>query len=161
VIVGFSRAGNPLSYLIRAVTRTNVSHAWMMLPVQGVELVFQSDTRGVNLEAYERFKAGNTVVNLYDVDLDFTPTMPELFEELGAGYDFGGLLGQPVVMLGQTLGRHWANPWQSEGRWYCSELVAHLMQKAGAELPAPPAAIRPDTLRVLLDKAPFAKPVPV
>lgn len=160
MIVGFSTSKHLLSGLIRFVTRSSVSHAFMRFRVAGHDVTIGADHRGVHAESWERFKKTSTVISQYVVDLPWQPLIPEVVADLGAGYDIPGFFGQAVVMFGTVFGKHWDNPWQKEDQWYCSEFCANLLSLAGESLPFKPSVITPEILLGLMAKSPHATELP-
>lgn len=144
--VGFSTTDKLLSQLIRLATRSKVSHAYFRTTLLSRPVVVHADWQGVTVTDYARWLRANSVVAEYRIDAPILPMVGELFEHLGAGYDWGGLVGQGWVLLGRLFGRTWANPLQSNDRWYCSELVADSLRQMGAQLPWRPEAASPEDL---------------
>lgn len=134
VKIGFSTArNNPLSSLIRAFTGSKASHAWMLLRVQPFdrEMVFEATEWGVRLIPWEVFRRRYRIVAVFEPKVPLDAAMTRAGAHLGAYYDFAGLVGMAVVMLGRWLRRKWRNPLNAARAMWCSELVAHVLRWAG------------------------------
>ncbi len=133
--VGFStpKRFNPLSWFIRKVTGSKVSHAFFVYHDQDfdIEMVMEAHELGFRLTPFDHFKTKNQLVGLFvpvtpiDVGLKYVAT-----RYLGTTYDYGGLLGESVVMLGRWLKRKWKNPLRGSKNVFCSEAVCIAMQKS-------------------------------
>ncbi len=133
VRVGFSTSrNNPISWVIRKVTGSRTSHAWLLLEVQpfGQEMVLEASEFGVRLIPLDAFQRANAIVACFSPAHTLDQAMPEAGRWLGAAYDFGGLFGMAVVMLGRWLRRKWRNPWHSSRSLFCSELVVKVLEWA-------------------------------
>ncbi len=68
-------------------------------------------------------------------------------DQLGAGYDYAGLLGMTRVMFWWLLfKRKVKNPFQSRSKWFCSEFTAQVLRDAGCLLLDEPGDIDPGRL---------------
>ncbi len=134
VKIGFSTArDNPASFLIRRISGSRASHAWLLLRVDpfGQEFAFEASEFGVRLVPWSAFRRQNRIVAVFEPAVPLEPAMPRAGELLGAYYDFTGLVGMAFVMLGRWLKRKWRNPLNSAKAVWCSELVAHVLKWAG------------------------------
>jgi hypothetical protein len=156
MVVGFSTTKAWISWIIRKMTGSPVSHAFLRFAVGGYDVVLQADHRGVGVISWKRFAGACSVVAQYGMRLPWEGLLPEIVDQLGTGYDVGGLVGQGVMILGNALGRHWENPFQNDDQWYCSEFVAHLLELCGEKLPAKPSAISPAVLLELCRRSAHA-----
>ena len=154
--VGFSCAPGPLSFVVRKLTRSEASHCFFSFKLAGTPLVLHADHRGVSIESRKIFDAENKTVGEFQLLTGLDACIDELLADLGRPYDYGGLVGQGWVLLGQTFGRRWENPLQSNNAWYCSELVTHFLQEAGDNIPYDPSQVSPGLLMEILTKSAFA-----
>jgi len=133
--VGFStpKHFNPVSWLVRKVTGSKASHAFFIYRDHDFELdmVLEAHELGFRLTPLDHFKKKNHLVAVY------TPVQPldtglkyVARRYLGTMYDYGGLFGGIVVMLGRKLKRKWRNPWRGARNVFCSEAVCIAMQKS-------------------------------
>ena len=153
VSIGFSyKRGNPLSWLIRKVTGSACSHAWLLIddPFFGIPVVLQASIEGFTLDSYARFQTSNTVVAVITPVIPLDEALHKAWASLGTPYDYLGLLGMSWVMLGRFFRRRWNNPLSRASEMFCSEAVDEkLLIPAGypdvASL-VPPQDLSPDAL---------------
>lgn len=149
--IGFSTTNAPLSRLIRWLTKSAVSHTWLVYYDEdfGQDMVLEATLTGVRLVPYDVFKRHNKLVTeVRPVTVPLQAGLAEVGRWLGAHYDFGGLLGMAVVLLGRSLKRRWRNPLRSSRAMFCSELVAVALK--ASKYPGTdswvPSQVDPDTL---------------
>lgn len=135
VFVGFStpRAWNPLSWLIRKMTRSQTSHAWLLVEdsLFGQRLVMEAHSTGFRLVSFVRFVKGNKVLALVKAAHPIEPGLPETAERLGDEFDVIGLLGIFLTLVGRWFSqRPWRNPFPTTRALFCSEAVVRTLQAA-------------------------------
>lgn len=163
VLIGFStRKWNPLSMLIRWVTGSKFSHAWLLFDVMGVKQVLEATEWGYRLMSWELFQKKNLIVKTIDPQWDLTPGVKKALTLLGTPYDFFALLGMLFVVIGRKLKKRLNNPFaNTTHNLFCSEAVVDVCQWAG--MPAmeglDPERIGPEDLDLLVEKGtkPLAK----
>lgn len=141
VFVGFStpRRWNPLSALIRAMMRSQASHAWLLVedPLFELRLVLEAHSTGFRLIAFAEFVKENRVVALVEPAHDLHRGLPEAGGWLGDQFDVLGLFGIFLTLVGRWLSpRRWRNPFTSSRALFCSEAVVRVMKASrypGAE----------------------------
>lgn len=132
IVVGFSRSRGILSWLIRAITHSDVSHAYIrkVSPIN-TEVVFQASGISVNLESYDHFKTHATVIEevaIHIPDEDYESGEQFIWKELGKPYSASQLIGYSWVMLCRTVGLRVRNPLSNGTHSYvCVELVARYL----------------------------------
>jgi hypothetical protein len=136
VLVGFStpRRWNPLSALIRAMTRSRVSHAWLLVedPVFELRLVLEAHSSGFRLVSFARFVKENVVVALVEPSHPVDAGLPAAGAWLGESFDVLGLFGIFLTLVARWLEqRPWRNPFPSTRSLFCSESVIRTLQAAG------------------------------
>jgi len=124
--IGFStpRKFNPASAVVRWFTQSKASHAFFIYFDHDwhLDMVLEAHEVGFRLIPYERFQQRNRIVAVYTPMLDINVGTARVVKEfLGRAYDFGGLFGMSIVMLGRWLRRKWRNPWDSSKAAFCSE----------------------------------------
>ena len=127
------RGFNPISSLVRRLCKSEVSHAVFVYADAdwGVDMVMEAADSGFRIMPLERFEETNTIVAMVEpkqsieVGLKFVA-----LEYLGTAYDFGGLIGGALVMLGRWLKRKWNNPLENSKALFCSEAVVVALQKS-------------------------------
>ncbi len=135
VFVGFStpRRWNPLSALIRAMMKSPVSHAWLLVedPLFGLRLVLEAHSTGFRLIALPQFVRDNKIVYLVQVAHPIEPGLPEAGGWLGDEFDVKGLFGIFLTLVGRWLDRKaWKNPFTSSRALFCSEAVVRVLKAA-------------------------------
>ena len=107
VFVGFStpRLWNPLSALIRAMTHSRTSHAWLLVedPAFKLRLVLEAHSSGFRLVSFTRFVKDNVVVALVEPSHPVEPGLPAAGEWLGESFDVLGLFGIFLTLLGALV----------------------------------------------------------
>jgi hypothetical protein len=136
VFVGFStpRRWNPLSALIRAMTRSRTSHAWLLIedPAFELRLVLEAHTTGFRLVSFTRFVKDNRVVALVEPSHPVDPGLPAAGQWLGESFDVLGLFGIFLTLVARWFKqRPWKNPFPSARSLFCSESVIRTLQAAG------------------------------
>jgi hypothetical protein len=137
VHVGFStpRLWNPISALIRWMTRSRTSHAWLLVedPAFKLRLVLEAHSTGFRLVSFARFVKSNKVVAIVvpDVAHPLAPALPSAGEWLGTKYDLLGLFGIFLTLVGRWVRqRPWRNPFPTAGALFCSEAVIRTLKEA-------------------------------
>jgi hypothetical protein len=137
VHVGFStpRLWNPVSALIRRMTRSRTSHAWLLVedPLFQLRLVLEAHSTGFRLVSFTRFVRSNKVVALVvpDPAHPLAGGLPAAGEWLGTKFDMLGLLGIFLTLVARWLvQRPWRNPFPTAGALFCSEAVIRVLKEA-------------------------------
>jgi hypothetical protein len=136
VFVGFStpRRWNPLSALIRAMTHSRTSHAWLLVedPAFELRLVLEAHSSGFRLVSFTRFVKDNVVVALVEPSHPVDPGLPSAGEWLGESFDVLGLFGIFLTLVGRWFRqRPWRNPFPTPSALFCSEAVIRTLRAAG------------------------------
>jgi hypothetical protein len=132
--IGFStpKKFNPISWLVRKISGSTASHAFFIYSDKDwqADMVMEAHELGFRLIPLAHFEKKNEIVASFvpkqtiDDGVRFVA-----LEYLGTVYDFGGLFGGALLMLGRWLKRKWHNPWDSSHAVFCSEAVVIAMQK--------------------------------
>lgn len=152
ITVGFSSADTLVSWVIRKVTGSGVSHCFVVHKVLGVECALEAVASGFRAIPMSVFAEDNRIVDIVSVDSSSLEEEPILGAMLGHPYDFIGLFGFLWVMLGRRLGRQWSNPAGGPGKLFCSEAVVRVLAASGvpgASLLDPEQCSPEDVLRFL------------
>jgi hypothetical protein len=116
-LIGFStpRHFNPVSWLVRNITKSECSHSFFVYWDDDFEcdMVLEAHELGFRLIALPRFVKKNRIVALVEPAFSLDPGFLKLGSWVGSAYDFGGLIGQAVVQFGRFLQRKWRNPFHS------------------------------------------------
>lgn len=133
--VGFSTPNyfNPVSWLVRKFTGSRASHAFFVYHDQDfdMEMVMEAHELGFRLTPLEHFKKHNTIVKIIKPKHEIDGGLVEVANRyLGSMYDYAGLFGMAVVMVGRWLHRKWTNPFRGSKYVYCSESVILAMRSS-------------------------------
>lgn len=131
--VGFSKDGSLPSRLIRWLTGAPCSHAFLIVDLQdlGQPEVWEASAFGIRTISLRRFTEANAIVARFDFGSALAPGVRAAVDELGEFYDFGGLLGMALVLVGRWLHKKWHNPLHRSGSLFCSEMVTQVLQASG------------------------------
>lgn len=135
---GFSTGNCWTSKLIRWVTRSKVSHAWIAFNFLGIRLFVGADETGLSFCSEWRFKRTNKVMAEFSRAEDLTASL-KWFINLYAGteYDFGaaGATGikDRFVKLWKRFGAWLRKKLSSGDKLICTEVLVRIFQHA--ELP--------------------------
>lgn len=134
--VCFSTTSALTSRIIRAVTRSTVSHALLTFrdASLGKIVVLEAVSEGFRVVTWKSWQRHNQLVERYALTLSDdvqAQALSQLAERLGEGYDYLGAVG----WLGRLL--HFGNPFASRSRLFCSEAVALFLQMCGLDVQEP------------------------
>lgn len=146
VYVAFCRAKGIISRLITWATGQGPSHAFLVYRDDGIwGCAMQVSAEAGGLMVMPARLAGS-VSAVYAVP-HTAEALRKNADQLGAGYDYAGLLGMTKVMFFWLLfKRKVKNPFQSSRRWFCSEFTARVLLDAGYTLCDEPGDIEPGRL---------------
>jgi len=133
VRVGFSTSNRLVSRVIRLVTKSKVSHVWLLVSDSflGTDMVMHATMGGFQMLGYEAFKKTHKVVAILDLQHPVDEGIRKAIPLLGFGYDYTGLFGAGFVIIGRWLKRKWKNPFQAPSKLFCSEIVTFVLQEGG------------------------------
>jgi len=146
--IGFStaRKWNPLSPLIRAFTRSQVSHTFLIYYDEAFEqdMVMEAHSTGFRLVTYRKFRYGNRIVEVWQPETDIDRGLREAVDWLGLPFDAAGLVGMAKVILERVYlhVKHPRNWVRGSKKLFCSESVVRALKAAGY---APARELNPDT----------------
>lgn len=132
--IGFSTSNSFISRAIRWFTKSQASHVFLLIEdgFFGVSVVMEATQGGFRVVPFEHYVSGSTkLVRIIEPRTPIDDGVKKAVEWLGAHYDYGGLFGMAIVMLGRWLRRKWQNPWQSTRAMFCSEAVVYVLQVSG------------------------------
>jgi hypothetical protein len=160
ITVGFSTTKKFMSKLIRWITRSPVSHAWIAFDDEtlGMRMVMQAETWGYEIRPWNRWCKENVLVAEFSI---VCPRVPEslrwIATFLGTRYDY-----RAAILSGIW---RWVKRWfkgrclNDPTKLMCSEGVIRMLQDAecAAVLDLDPDATNPKVLlgRVLLARKEF------
>lgn len=131
--IGFSTSASWISGVIRTVTSSKASHAFILYWDQDFQthMVLEAARDGFRLVTFERFLMHNTVVELIDVQSTLNQGLAHVSSWVGSRYDTLGLFGMVWVVLGKWLKRRWKNPFGSSRSMFCSEAIVRALRADG------------------------------
>lgn len=134
ISIGFSTTNKIVSRLIRWLTKSTVSHSFIVFDWMGRKMVLEAGFSGVGIIPLNRFIAdGNEIVEIIDLPgVNLDDLLPAL-DDMGEKYDFGGLLGGIFPIIGKWFKQKWHNPWNNTKALFCSELIVTWLQSIGFE----------------------------
>lgn len=131
VTLGFSHCNTIYSKLIRAATRSDISHCYIVKDVDVAgrvdKAVYHADGANVHVVDYDTFRTENVVVSeitLEVADADYVIGEAKLYDALGKPYSYREIVGFGWVLLMRKFGKTVRNP-MSDGSsgFFCSALV--------------------------------------
>lgn len=134
--IGFSASDSLISRAIRWFTRSQASHAFLVVEggFFGVTVVMEATNGGFRIVPFEHYVNEHTrLVRLVEPRTSLDEGVRRAALWLGEHYDYGGLFGMAIVMVGRWLRRKWRNPWQNARAMFCSEAVVYVLQASGYE----------------------------
>lgn len=133
VRIGFStpRFFNPVSWAVRTLTGSRASHAFFVYFDKdwGMDCVLEAHEVGFRVVPFEHFRRNNRIVKLVTPQHSIEAGLRDVANHyLGSMYDFAGLIGMAVVMLGRWLKLKWRSPFRGARNVFCSEAVILAMK---------------------------------
>ncbi|WP_345815290.1 YiiX/YebB-like N1pC/P60 family cysteine hydrolase [Paraburkholderia sp. PREW-6R] len=120
--IAFCTSDDPGSAIIRAATWSEFSHVAQVLP--DGERVVEAVLPGVRVTSIEQLVRNHTRISLVDIPCaDEGAAAEAALSQVGKPYDWRALLG---------IGLH--RDWQSDEKWFCSELLAWCLAQGGKRL---------------------------
>lgn len=142
--IGFSRPRSKfliISWLIRAVERTNYSHVYIRWKSDWLDrdIVYEASGTMVHFLEGKRFDKKAECVHLFKVDCSDEARKKIIqfaMDNAGASYGIKQLLGIGIVKLMRIFGKDIKNPF-SDGKstWVCSELAGEALKELGHKIP--------------------------
>jgi hypothetical protein len=130
---GFSTSNWWVSRLIRWVTRSRVSHAFILIenePILG-DIVLEAAAIGFRISTKTMLTSGTTTIfQLVDPVLPLESAVQTAVAWLGERYNYEGLFGEAWVALWRRFGRRVKNPLRNSRSMFCSEAVVYILQAA-------------------------------
>lgn len=156
----FTAAANPLSRLIRFVTRSEVSHCAIRVRALDEDIVFEASLSGTRMYLWRNWREHNNIVAA--VGLPAPPigesAIHSMVMEFDTRYDVAALFGWLGVYFFRWLGLQIRNPLASSKGLICSELVAlFLLNYPEFVFSIDPENVTPDDILRLLTEKGFAR----
>lgn len=132
--IGFSTGDSFVSRAIRWFTKSKSSHVFLIIEESffGATMVMEATSGGFRLVPFDHYiNDHNKLVKIVEPKTSLKEGVEKSVPWLGEHYDYGGLFGMAIVMLGRWLRRKWRNPWESPRAMFCSEAVVYVLQASG------------------------------
>jgi len=130
--IGFSTPNwfNPVSWLVRKFTKSKCSHTWFVYYDVDFQkdMVMEAHELGFRLIAFEHFKKHNNIVAIIEPSVPLDEGLVWASDWLGSMYNYVGLFGTIVVLLGRMLRKKWNNPVNNTHGMFCSEMAVKVLQ---------------------------------
>lgn len=135
VCVGLSMSkgvGGLLSKLICRIDGSRASHAWILYHDMNLQtwMVLEAHETEVRAVTYSLFCKRNNIVSIRIPKFSIDAGLPKAASLLGEKYDFAGLFGMAIVLLGRRLKKKWKNPFRSSHSQFCTDFVANVFISA-------------------------------
>ncbi len=160
IIVGFSRPKawlEPFSWLIRLVTWSPISHAYIRFfdEEHNRWIVFQASGLKVNFIGQIMFDNAEDIYAEFSVpvsDSMKSSVVQGAIDKCGSSYGIGQIFGFAWVLMMRMLGKSVSNPFYSASSFVCSELVGDVLIEIGEGNLDPSAMTPKDMLNFMLSK---------
>lgn len=128
LVVGFSDGGNLFSKLIKLVTKSDVSHVFILFDIYEQAVIFQASGLVVNYESYEHFLKHEKIVEMYSMEVtaeQWEQARRDQISKLGVPYSVSNIIGLVWVLLCRLFGKNVKNPFSTGDHAYiCVDLAA-------------------------------------
>ena len=134
ILVGFStkRSFNPISLLIRKITKAEFSHSVIIFKLHETDLVFQANHNRVNLQDLEVFKREESIVKCLTAEVDKDKFFAYILPLLGIKYGLFTLFGMFLQRVGAKIGLRFKVPFKDgDDTLVCSEIIIRTLQESG------------------------------
>src|SRR4029077_256980 len=131
--IGFSTGkSSPISAAIRFFTKSKTSHAFLIYDDEtlGDQYILEADIGGFQPMRYSLFKKKNNVVAEVDPIVPMGAALKAADKWVGEAYDYEGLLGNILPMVGRWFKQKWKTPFHNPKAMFCSEAVVKVLQLA-------------------------------
>ena len=133
--IGFSTTNALLSRLVRRLTRSRVSHAFLVYRDVDFdrEMVMEAVGAGFRIVPLDKFAKHNRLVRIFTPRHSIDEGLKAAVDWLGEGYDAPGLVGMGLLVLGRLLRLRLGtrNLLARSRSLFCSEAVALACRSCG------------------------------
>lgn len=154
--LAFTTGRDPVSWLIRLLTRSRCSHVAVAFDLYEMPVLVHAAVGGVRVLPRWKWFRLNKLVAEYRIRADLRDNMPFALSCIGTDYDYPGLLGFVPVLLWRWLGKKIKNPFASPRALVCSEFALQL-DPNGKNIPEwrglDPEATEPGDLLEICEKS--------
>lgn len=158
VEIGFTASRSFVAKVIGFFTRQEVSHAFIVHEDSdfGGRFVIEAGWNGYRVRPFIEKLHGVTAMYLVTPKHDVAGLIPIVGSYLGQPYDYRGLAGAALVMVGRWFKQKWKNPLNSTKAMFCSEAIVLGLQAIkypGAEQFTPDSTTPEDLLQFFLSES--------
>ena len=119
---------NLLSRLVRWFTKSKASHAFIIFEALGRAWILESGIKGIVVLPLDKFRDQMvTVVRIPEMTDDHLSKVMD--DNLGLDYDFTGLFGMGLTIIGLWFKTKCRNPLNNPRSMFCSEFVVLALQE--------------------------------
>jgi hypothetical protein len=134
--IHFMASPYPLSWAIKRLTRSDVSH--VAVEFRNGDLL-HAWTTGVKILRPDNFPKYEKMLYSYELIVDYDKEFfieQELRKLEGKWYDYSAIAGFVIKYVAKLFGRDINNPWGFDNSFYCSEIVYYILQMIDVDLVA-------------------------
>lgn len=134
VLVAFTtkRSFNPLSWLIRKMSRSEVSHVAIIFTQRYTDLVLQANHLRTNIQELSTFQKEENIVATMMAEVDEDKFYAFVLPLLGTKYGMLTLIGMGLQRIGNLLGIKSRVLFRDKyATFVCSELIISVLQESG------------------------------
>ncbi len=134
IAIGFSTGKHSIvSAIIRFITRSKVSHAYLIFddPLLEDSYILEADKGGFQVKRYSIFKRHNRVVAEIVPDVPMLDAVRAADKWVGTvKYDYEGLVSTGIVTILHWLKMKWLSPIHAAHSMFCSAAMTKVLQLA-------------------------------
>lgn len=150
ITIGFSHPKAwfvPFAWLICLCTKSKFSHAYIQYynPYANRQEIFQASGLLCNFVGLTIFNGKENVEAQFQIPITTATklaTVQFAIDNVGLPYGMGQVFGYAYVLFMRLFGKKVKNPWATDSSFFCSELVATILQ----EIIQPGDSIDPSTM---------------
>jgi hypothetical protein len=130
--IGFSTGTGVVSWLIRKVTKSVVSHTFFLYYDESFKafMVMEAADVGFRIVGWDKFNNTNNVISIWTPSQSIESGFIGISSHLGDSYDYPGLFGNLLVKLQKALRLKPKNWLASKRTMVCSESVVRVLQSS-------------------------------
>lgn len=127
--VGFSTSKGLIPRAVRFFTRSKISHTFLIIEDSffGLDMVLEASLKGLHLTTLAQFERENTILDIISLKCDISSGLKHFLRFLGRSYDYLGIFGILLVILGRLVRLRLSNPFNTKAL-FCSELIVKVLQ---------------------------------
>ena len=140
-----------------AVDRAEYSHAYIKIHSAKYDrdIVYQASHLAVNFMGTTKFEEEAEVIKEYQLEVSdeaLKKAMQFAIDNSGDPYDMVSAVGLGVSKIAGMLGKKMNNPFNKKGAYFCSELIASVLEDLGIDIPGDANNLTPKDIDTHLSK---------